>query len=499
MTADYRRTPTMLLQLALLGAACVAGIVLSERVDHGEGFGWDGIVYGRVAQDPVQRLLVDPVGPYQLQRVLPSVVVGSFLRVAGASPTAANVVLGFLLYNALLMVGMCVLWNRIARRLELSSGAHWLGFIALFVNVAMLRNAAYYPVLTDVSAAALGLLFLELHLSGRRVALALASILGAFAWPLATYYGATLLLLPTSAPPLDRTRPTRLGVWLGGALGVLAAAGCLFMYHERGYRSPGMGPITVVVEEVVYVGIVLSSVYLALVVGSYARGVSTRTVRTAAARLRKIDVALALAVLLVPRVVIAAIAVGPSFMSLKDFLYFAMYGSVTRPALPLVAHAVYLGPVVLMIAPLWSEVRDAAAGLGAGVLCVAAISLLLLISPESRQGLLGWPMLVALIAVAADRCVHLTRGVVATVGLLAVISVKPWMSFVTPPGGAPEAAWMSLSPDLREQAVRYRRYFMHHGPWMPNREYVVQGLVVLLAAVLIAVLLWAHRRNRCGT
>jgi len=73
----------------------------------------------------------------------------------------------------ILLTLLAYVWCLIARELDIGMRGKWLGFVALFVNFAVLKQAGYYPVLTDVPAYALGALTLLFYLKRSTIGLAI--------------------------------------------------------------------------------------------------------------------------------------------------------------------------------------------------------------------------------------------------------------------------------------------------------------------------------------
>jgi hypothetical protein len=142
-----------------------------EKVPVGGGLGWDGQVYGAMALDFRGTVLEAPITAYRVQRVLPSALVYAGLRGTGATRDVETVIRGFVVLNTVLLVGCVMLWTSIARALGIGPRGEWLGFVALFVNWAVLKQGTYYPVLTDISAFTLGLVGLHAYLVRGRATL----------------------------------------------------------------------------------------------------------------------------------------------------------------------------------------------------------------------------------------------------------------------------------------------------------------------------------------
>ena len=127
-------------------------------------------------------------------------VVHYALRLCAVPLTVPNVIRAFQFLNIALLTLTALLWCRVAAELQVGEAGKWLGAIGLFANFAVAKFITYYPVLTDPSALALGMLLLHCYLRRQRFALVLLTALGAFVWINLAYQGALLLAFPRPRP-----------------------------------------------------------------------------------------------------------------------------------------------------------------------------------------------------------------------------------------------------------------------------------------------------------
>ena len=144
------------------------------------------------------------IDAYYVRRILPSAVVYYTLSGLSIEKTHDNVIACFGAWNALIAALVAFLWCLCADRLELGRPAKLLGLFALLVNFAVLKNAFYFPVLTDVFAYGFGAALLYFWLSRKTAALAVVTFLSAFTWPTALLPGVILILFPRGHIPLAR-------------------------------------------------------------------------------------------------------------------------------------------------------------------------------------------------------------------------------------------------------------------------------------------------------
>jgi hypothetical protein len=430
-----------------------------ERIPASDGLGtYDGRRYGEIARDPRREIAEEGLDLFRLQRILPSAAVHLALRATGSSFETRDIVRAFLVLNCICQVALVLVWRQIARTCGLGPTGTWLGFVLLFLNFANLKQPYYYPVLTDTPAVLLGALAVWLHLRDRPLALFIVILLAAFTWP-ALFVSASLLFVfdrkGLRAPPPPYL-PRALGSALAG-LGVALLAGAFL-----GFDATLSGWISLGVLIAYAAGVAWSLLGSERLFerGTYLRG------------LHRGRLLLAVATFVVLRVLLAQASTAPGMTVSRHIRHIFLY-NWGKPGLFLLAHAVYFGPVVVLLALYWRVARDALHELGLGLTAYAAFQLGHAINPETRQLVDALPLYALLAAMAGERCGLAARHVllVAAWGLLAS---KVWLPINQGAWGAPDALPAQL-------------YFMNMGPSMTKSALLVQAGVVVVAAVV----LWA--------
>lgn len=462
-----------------------------ERTPMSDGLGWDGANYGRFARDFWNEVFVRGVDPYLLQRTLPSGIVHYGLRLFGQPTDNPHVIVGFQVFNVVLLTLCAALWLPIADRLQLRPVGRVIGFAGLFLNYAALKHAWYLPVFTDVTAFAIGMLAVWLFLASRQAGLAGLAVAGAFAWP-----STWLSLLPLIVAPVRSVDPpsaarSRLS-WLMafGVAGTLTAA-FLYMFAVRGIRKVGWGPTIPVVEWLVPLSVALFIAHIVAGVQGLTRGVTVAWVVRVARSLRPVHLVLAALAILLPRAIAEALPEGVAgTLDLRAFARYLVFLPNTRPYVFMVSHVVYFGPVLLLLYFLWRPFCRRVQRAGPGAIAFMLVALVLSLTSESRQSNLAAPFVMAMLAAAADDAGLRMR----TAGFLALVGV------------ATSKFWIDINGSNTEyDAVlqgerRFDAYFMSDGPWMSNHWYLVQGALVVVVAFALLLLVRADvarmRRER---
>jgi hypothetical protein len=153
------------LREGIVGAAVAAAyfggqVAFGERNPVNGGLRWDGLAYGSFASDLPGAVLHRAVPAYYVGRLLPSAIVWLAVHALGLdlNSSTSSIVTVFSIYNAVVLLGAVFAWTRITQVLVLPSSVAWLGSVALFVNFPVLKLYSFFPVQTDASALALGVL-----------------------------------------------------------------------------------------------------------------------------------------------------------------------------------------------------------------------------------------------------------------------------------------------------------------------------------------------------
>ena len=470
--------------IALVFLASLLNLLFAERILLSEGLGMDGTNYGAIAADFRGQVLDRGVNEYYLKRAAPSAVVHYGLR-AFAQPTDfPHVVLGFQWYELALLVLVAVLWKPIADELRLGLTARWLGFVALFANYANLKHAFYMPVFTDVTAFALGTVYLLCWLKRWQGGLLAAALVGAFCWPIAALAGAMLLAIPRGSLPVPDEPGSKWPPRFALAIAATLLVGFTYMYFVRDIRKVGQGPTIPPIDALVPLSMVL---YGAWTYGAYRTllaDVGAHWLGRAVRGLRPWPMLAAFAAILLPTLIIKALAAPDEpILGTRGFLRSVVFLPNARPLVNLVSHVIWFGPVVWLFILFWRDICRWARAQGPGLVAFLGFAVFVALTPESRQSNLAFPFFVALLCAAA-RPEWLSARLVVVLALVSLAFSKFWLRINT--REAVEYA-LSRAPGLTDaqSAWQYRVYYVSQGPWMPNHWYVVQGVLVLATGFLL--------------
>jgi hypothetical protein len=470
-----RRTTSDLLLVGVVFVVVATLHLFGQKIWVNGGFGWDGIRYGTWALDFHRAIFVDGQTAYSLGRFLPSGVIHYTLRLLGVPLTHKSVVVAFTLMNIGLVTLTAWLWCLVARRLLIGIPGAWLGALALFGNHAVLKWSSYYPVLTDMPAFALGMGMVYCYLRGYGRALWLLTAMGAFTWPTLLYMGGFLLLFPATPPS---AKPAGRVVQLLVAI-LPALALCLAVCYMDRIRLVIPDEAVQPIRPLLGVSLAVAAAYVVLAgMPLLARGDLYRPGTWLQAALSRRGIALAILLVGVEAVRIA-FANGRPCPDTGQVLLLTGYLGVTRPAIFLVSHVVFFGPIVLLAVGSWPASCARISEQGPGLAMAAYLGVLLGVDCESRHLVNFLPLFVPFVVKATEGMWDRRRSCIAF-ALLSLLVSKVWLPIRLKGYG-------TLPLSFPDQTM-----FMSLGKWMSTPMYLVQGALVL------AVAAWVWRQKPEG-
>jgi hypothetical protein len=418
-TVTETSRPTWIPMVAAVGVVGLIGIAWAqfggELIPVRDGIGYDGASYAAITRQPM-RILQGEVFDHHVQRALPSLLVHFALWPFGLAQSDPAIIVGFQVLNYLLIAFACPIWADIARRWKLGEVGTWFGFIALFVNYAVLKFPAYYPVLTDAAGFALGVALLWCVVADRRGLMYCVSVLGAVTWPLVFYSGLLLLSLRRQ-PILERRDAARSSLFVGAAMVVAGMAlygwwRNLFSKQLLEWLVPHVLPLSVVV--MFWYVIHATRPLLAL----WTPKLVIRAVNWP-------GLAISIATVLVAILLQASVST-PSDLSVTRTLSNILAGGIQKPGVFLVSNIAYFGPAVVAVALLWRRVVGAVSAEGLAAVVLITGYVLLSVGAESRIFMSMWPFFAGFAAKAVD-ALSWNRNQVAGFAAVALVTSRLWL------------------------------------------------------------------------
>jgi hypothetical protein len=344
------------------------------------------------------------------------------------------------------------LWLKSADDLRIGLGGRWFGFSAMFLNFAVARQAFYYAVLPDMTALMIGTAMLYAYLKRSDVLLGGLVALAWFTWVQAACVGVILLVFPrgeesSQAQPIPGLHRLTAVVAILLTCGVIAHGlagnrGELLRLHPMWLFLP--------------VSIAALAGWLFYGMTPLLEGHPVLSPRDLAGRLLSLRPWLVAGLLLILRCVTELLA-SPRRVHTLELLTVVLGSGAMRPALFVVAHAVFFGPVVLCVIALWRPVVRELTTFGPGLPLAVAAGVLFSLGSESRWLINFLPLVVPFVARAVESVGWRPAQYVWFAGLCLFFS----------------KLWLPLNLDCPSF------YFLNQGPWMTLLAWAAQGAVVL--------------------
>lgn len=464
-------------ELPIALAVAAIYLVLSlfqEKINHCNGFGDDGCLYGTWAMDFPAHAFEARLGSYQIQRALPSLVAWGALKLLHLPHDPPHVVRAFQAMNTACIFTGAFFWLKIARHLAIRVPMTLLGTLGLFGFYGIVKFTTWYPVLGDLWGYALGFVLLWAHLERRFWALIPAAIIGAFTWP-SLVAPALLLMFFWNARPAPAPAPLRLNV----VVALAAALGwALFVSHlqGRGYWPPSMRAV----ETMPYVfrlSVIAAGAYFFFALVRLADHRSFFDPKMYLRALLSPHAVAALGLAFALRWALARWSV-PEQAGFGRWFNDTAVLSVTKPGIFGVAHAVYFGPLVIALAVRFRAVVDRVLEQGVGLGAAVVLAVLFGVDSEARHAYTFVALVLPFAVKALDEA-NLDERAIAILAVISVVASKLWLTLPVTVGYPAE--------ELPNQLA-----FLSQGPWMSDRMYFLQG------AVTIAIGVWLSRAIRQG-
>ena len=456
----FNSTSLMILTVLVMGTI---SIFFGEKIEANNGLGYDGKRYAEIAQNFPEYVLHNQLSPYRIQRILPSAIVHYTLKSLGISLEYRNIIRGFELYNLLLILITIYVWSLISYELKIGIKGKWLGFFALYINFPLAKLNYYYPVLTDTSAFALGIILLYYFLKDNRVGVLFVTIAGAFTWPTMMYYGIILYLLPRREIMHGPAKPC-LDVTLAISSAGIVLSGIIYYYfiqHSDIYPSS----VVPLVDRVVYLSIAVVILYVFFSlrpIFDYDQLYDPKFLtKISPKRLIVISVAF------VSIRMLQSFLAGPGSGSNPKILELTCMLAIQRPFIFYLSHVIYYGPIILLTCLLWNRICRITHQFGIGLTLFMLMNVMLSLNSESRALIPFFPFVVAF-AVMSTEELRWRSSYYWSFAILCLLYSKIWLGINAGNAGP----WKIL-------------YFMNFGPWMSNVMFITQGCFVFLTVAII--------------
>lgn len=464
----------------------VMNIAYGEKIPVGNGFGFDGTIYGNAAKNFYHSIVDKSINSHHLKRIVPSGVIYCCFMAFGFAKTDDAIIMAFGIYNLILIFISVYLWFKIGELLKLSDRLVFMGLVSFLFSYGIMKLNFYYPVLTDTTAFFLGMLAVWGYIKKKNIVLFCCALIGAFTWPTIIY--ALPLLQIFDNDPLPSTPHPRIRHLLLSGL-ILVFSGIALYTHCFSPELEKKFGIEIY-EWLLPVGLLGFMAYLYLIFNYIADFDIKDFVFNLYKRLNYqwLLIYCGIIVFLVFLSALYPPALGVSF---AEYFGWISLGNAAKPLYSFISHMVYYGPVVFVVALFWEKISLNIKQWGAGLTCFFLFNLLQLIDPESRHLIFFFPFVLTVTFFSLKEYkisnLFLTIYVLISLGFS-----KCWFVINTEEF---TVALNRYSPDFTYMFnPGMQRYCMSSGSYMSFTSYIIQGVFVLLSCCMLYIIYIKSKR-----
>lgn len=451
--------------IALFAAYVLWGlyaIFFGERIPVNGGLGWDGKIYYFISLDFFEYVRGRVFNSYYVHRVVPSLIVKAMHWLTGTEHSYELTGTYFGLLNLVSMtVGALLLVSSLG---GVAWKWRWMAAFMALVSFGGVRQAFYYPILTDWFAFLLGSALLWAYLRERSFLLYILTAIGAFTFPSLLWMALPLMVFQREEHPVQTLRgsPWTYPLIFGLSVLTLALIGPAF----NGKMDFGTFQPTRTMALVALPWTLLYVAYLWYGVDAYAR------VRSSLSNLRIMGLARWLSVFVA--VLVTGWWAKPAPFGITDFALNIIGSGLVHPLASPVAHIVYLGPLWLLILLHPVRVKNTMTALPQPLFWCTAFTMMLAVGSESRTTVVGLPFITyCLVMALKDK--ELNRVRILSIVAVALVLSKFWWTMNVESG---QGHFMDLHME---------RMLMHIGPWMTLQGYWLNLVTVSLCGLWLLV------------
>jgi hypothetical protein len=464
-----------LIRFTLIAAlfAIVVFQLVGEKVPVHEGALGDGLFFREVAGNFLENIEVGNYNIFQVQRVMPFAFVNVTFGALHILKDFDNLMRGMLIVH-LLFLGLGVYWYfSLATKLRLEDNLTVLGFVLVFANFAVLKDAWYNPFSTDLPTLMLALGQANYFIKFNRQKLFLISIIAGFVWPTMMLTGLLLIFLPSE--PLvvfPKEGPKSFFPVLASLLILAIVLAVSFLTG----RFAGQDFWTTVLHSASILTLVLF--VFAVMVRNQVDWVPSFELLKKKVKSKKI--ARLLGILFLYFMVIFLLSGSNVSLDFGAVFSSLLQETLRYPGDFLVGHMLFFGFLIPLSLAFFPRIIREAAKLGMGMMAVSLLMFLFVLHPESRLLLAFLPFLVVLMLKSARRYRIVSKDVIVISALNVLLSTF-WLPLNVPgmeQALGSEEFWLSFPA---------QRYLMHFGNMFSFEVYAVA------AVVFIGLLVVAYR------
>jgi len=460
-------------------------ILFGEIYPFNGGLSTDGFVFASFIPDFTKSNFFDT---YYAHRILPSLLVGTFLKLFSINLTGHYIYIAFQILNLASIVITCYFFKQMLILFKISLKNQLLAFILLLFNFGIIKYPFYLPVMTDTFALMLSTGLLYFYLKNQVTGIIISTILLAFTWPMGYYQGLILIAFPICILPFSPALKWQKILVYGISIFYISALSIYLIYIEKKDLT---------VDFVMRIDrnlLPLSLLGIALLYFFFAKIFLNKTLFDIPLFLKKINykrLLLSFSLFVLVYVIIKTLHPNPNprYTTVQTLLDPVVY-SLIRPIISLVADTSYFGIVVCILLLFWNSFCKIVSQMGWGLVAAFGLNIFLFgITPQSRHLINILPWIIIFLVKALNKY-SFSNGFYVVVGLLSFVASKVWLLLNIYEGNATGNFDKNGSIGFPDQIL-----WMNIGPWMSEQMYFVQGGVMILFIGILFFMLYKIEVN----
>lgn len=497
-SSPLTRAQTVSLWLMISGIALwfVINFFYGEHVQVNDGLGWDGVEYANMATKFWFLMHGKLISQYYIQRIFPSFIIHELSVLFYALEDPLHIIRAFYIYNSFLLLLGVIVFFRIARLMSWSFPVIVIGFSALFLNFYVLKNALFYPVLTDYTAFVVGIFMLYFYLKDNSIGLLITTVIGAFTFPSTILLsGIILLLFPKTMNATNQIRSfsfscdfTRYKLLI--ALGFSVALILLALYFLHSLQPDGfpkriLTPAWALISGKSYSVLnVLKGIFVLACVFIYSFLMILPFIRAFAIKISILRFATVIFLVLLIRLVQSYLASNdPGPVTALIFIEYLLTVPLAYPFVFILGSFLFYGPFILLVILFWNKIVDIAYSKSIAFPMLLLLYAVLALDSEARKIINIAPLFVFLLCEVLQK-EKVSLNFASGMFIVSLFVSKFWLPINFYHWNSP-GSWA-----VAYAKFPYQLYFMNFGAWLSERMYWIQMAVMLL----VFFVLWRWKR-----
>ncbi|PKQ69797.1 hypothetical protein [Raineya orbicola] len=459
--------------------------VFYDNIRFNNGLGFDGATYGYY----VKECIVQNINNYYAHRILPSLITKLFLNIFNIVPTDETIFTTFHILNIVFFTFSIVLFFKISQKTNMSLKRSYFVITLVFFNFFFLKNAPFYPVLTDYSAFFLSTLLLYSYIFNKPILTFFCFLSGVLTFPtIAPMVFVLFFVKKNNSIQAHNNLLTRLIIWMQKKrvitiviyliplIYAYLALRLLFVWIPdiSNYYFWSTEKLNIIISIISMITNVLVLITLLYTYSNYLQKKLITISKEWDTNLSYLFILISCLILI--ETILKYFVINPEIQSPTNSIKLIetiLLMSVQRPLLAIFSHIFHWGGLVIISLIFYKKIIENAEKYGYGMLLLLMMHSVLFIFISETRLLIGFlPFLAFLTAISIPENV-LSTNFLAIHSIISVIISRFWLKFDD----------LGISSDINLDSW----YFLG-GPWTKDKGYFILAIVSIILFLVYGLL-----------